>query len=111
MLRKYLSRNMHLFSSQTRTFASNVPAKAAETDFYKVLGVDTFATPEQIKEAYRNLAKRYHPDVIPADDGQHHDPDVEKFRSVVEAYSVLSVSESRAAFDITRKKNPHKFGE
>jgi DnaJ-class molecular chaperone len=47
------------------------------------------------------LAKKHHPDVMQADGV--HDPDVEKFRNVVEAYQVLSVKESRAAFDITRK--------
>ena len=48
------------------------------------MGVETYATPEQIKEAYRLLAKKHHPDVMTADGV--HDPDVEKFRNVVEAY-------------------------
>lgn len=43
-----------------------------------------------------------------ASEGQH-EPDVEKFRNIVEAYQVLSVKESRAAFDITRKQNPHLY--
>jgi len=55
------------------------------------------------------LAKRHHPDVIISDKDSAHEPDVEKFRNVVEAYQVLSVKESRAAFDITRKKNPHLY--
>jgi DnaJ-class molecular chaperone len=49
------------------------------------------------------LAKKHHPDV------KSSDPDVEKFRNVVEAYQVLSVKESRAAFDISMKKNPHLY--
>lgn len=88
-----------------RYFAA--PTKAAPTkDYYTILDVPTYATPEEIKEAYRALAKKYHPDVRSAEDGDERDPDVEKFRNVVEAYQVLSVRESRAAFDISRRKNP-----
>ena len=69
------------------------------------------ATPEEIKQAYRTLAKKYHPDVRASgeDAAGDRDPDVEKFRDVVEAYQVLSVRESRAAFDISRKKNPQNY--
>ena len=42
-------------------------------------------------------------------DKDGHEPDVEKFRNVVEAYQVLSVRESRATFDLDRKKNPEKY--
>jgi len=42
-------------------------------------------------------------------DTSDYEPDVEKFRDVVEAYQILSVKESRAAFDLTRKKNPHLY--
>jgi DnaJ-class molecular chaperone len=44
-----------------------------------------------------------------SDSSSSHEPDVEKFRNIVEAYQVLSVKESRAAFDITRKQNPHLY--
>lgn len=59
-----------------------------EKDYYKILEVASHATPEEIKQAYRTLAKKYHPDVrSSADDAQDdRDPDVEKFRDVVEAY-------------------------
>ena len=86
-----------------------VPAKTGvEKDYYSILEVPSYATPEEIKEAYRALAKKHHPDVRSAADATdaEHDPDVEKFRDVVEAYQVLSVRESRAAFDISRRKNP-----
>lgn len=92
-----------------RLFANQVAAQKLETDFYKVLGVESTATQEQIKAAYRTLAKRYHPDVKAAEAGAIHEPDVEKFRGVLEAYQVLSVKESRANFDLTRKKNPAAF--
>lgn len=90
-----------------RYFATTVKA-SLEKDYYAILEVTSYATPEEIKEAYRALAKKYHPDVRSATDAAdaEHDPDVEKFRDVVEAYQVLSVRESRAAFDISRKKNP-----
>lgn len=73
------------------------------------MDISTSSTPEQIKDAYRNLAKKHHPDVRASGTEGEFDPDVEKFRDVVEAYQVLSVRESRAAFDIQRKKNPHLY--
>ena len=91
---------------QTRMFASAV----LEKNYYQILGIDTVATETQIKEAYRSLAKKYHPDVRSvSEDVTDHDPDVEKFRDVVEAYQVLSVKESRAAFDISMKRNPQNY--
>jgi len=64
-----------------------------------------------IKDAYRSLAKRHHPDVQSSDTSRDHQPDVQKFRDVVEAYQVLSVKESRAAFDLTKRRNPEQFQE
>lgn len=74
-----------------------------EKDYYQILGIENTSTPEQIKDAYRSLAKKHHPDV------SSEEPDVEKFRNVVEAYQVLSVTESRATFDISRRKNPQMY--
>ena len=57
------------------------------------------------------MAKRYHPDVRGGEAvavGQH-DPDVEKFRNVLEAYQVLSVKESRANFDMSIRKDPASY--
>ncbi len=54
------------------------------TDHYEVLGVDRDATPEEIKKAYRKLARELHPDVNPSDDA------AERFKSVTHAYDVLS---------------------
>ena len=89
--------------------AAAVVKENLQKDYYKILQIPTTATPEQIKEAYRNLAKRHHPDVRRGETEEQMDPDVEKFRDVVEAYQVLSVSESRASFDLQRKKNPHLY--
>ena len=83
--------------------------KPLEKDYYSILNIPTHSTPEQIKDAYRALAKKHHPDVRSAADAADYEPDVEKFRDVVEAYQILSVKESRAAFDLTRKKNPHLY--
>ena len=92
-----------------RHFAA-VAKQLQEKDYYSILNIPTHATSEEIKDAYRALAKKHHPDVrSTGGDTFNYDPDVEKFRDVVEAYQVLSVKESRSAFDLSRKKNPHLY--
>lgn len=67
---------------------------AEKRDYYEVLGVDKSADDAAIKKAYRQLAKKYHPDANPGD------KDAEaKFKEAGEAYAVLSDSEKRAAYD------------
>ncbi len=62
-------------------------------DYYKILGVPRDATKEQIKRAYRKLARKYHPDVS-------KEPDAEaRFKEVNEAHEVLHDPEKRAAYD------------
>jgi curved DNA-binding protein len=62
-------------------------------DYYKVMGVARDATEAQIKQAYRKLARKYHPDVS-------KEPDAEaRFKEVGEAYEVLKSPEKRAAYD------------
>jgi molecular chaperone DnaJ len=75
-----------------------------QKDYYQVLGVSQESTPEQIKDAYRTLVKQHHPDA--AIGGQ---PDAEKFRDVMEAFSVLSVHESRANYDLLKRKQPNDY--
>ncbi|MBX3111343.1 MAG: J domain-containing protein, partial [Fimbriimonadaceae bacterium] len=66
----------------------------AVTDPYAVLGVPRDATSDQIRTAYRKLARQYHPDVNRDDPGAE-----EKFKEVSEAYSILSDADKRARFD------------
>ena len=62
-------------------------------DYYKILGVERNASEEDIKKAYRKLARKYHPDVSKEKDAE------ERFKEVGEAYEVLKDSEKRAAYD------------
>src|SRR5690242_9659825 len=61
-------------------------------DYYEVLGVDRNATEADIKRAFRELARKHHPDVNPQDGG-------ESFREINEAYAVLCDREQRARYD------------
>lgn len=66
----------------------------AYKDYYKILGVSKSATEKDIKQAYRRLARKYHPDVNPGDKQAE-----EKFKEVSEAYEILSDSDKRTKYD------------
>ena len=66
-------------------------------DYYKILGVDEKASQEDIKKAYRRLARRYHPDVSKEEDAE------QRFKEVGEAYEVLRDKDKRQEYDQLRK--------
>lgn len=67
---------------------------ADKRDYYEVLGINKGASDDEIKKAYRKMAKKYHPDLNPGD------KEAEKsFKEVSEAYEVLSDSQKRARYD------------
>lgn len=64
------------------------------TDYYELLRVDRGASPDELKRAYRKLAREYHPDANPNDEEAEA-----KFKEISEAYAVLSDEEARARYD------------
>ena len=67
---------------------------AEKTDYYKTLGVDKNASADQIKSAYRQLAKKYHPDL-----NKDNPQAAEKFKQINEAYEVLGDEKKRSNYD------------
>jgi molecular chaperone DnaJ len=74
-------------------------------DYYEVLGVDRGASEQEIKKAYRKLARDHHPDANPGDSAAE-----ERFKELTEAYEVLSNSEARRAYDTYGHKVPRGAG-
>ncbi len=72
-------------------------------DYYRALEVPEQADESQIKQAYRKLAKKYHPDLNPDDPTAE-----EKFKEIVEAYKVLGDGAKRKEYDLKRAKNRGK---
>ena len=66
----------------------------ANKDYYNILGIKKDAKADEIKKAYRRLARKYHPDVNPNDKASE-----EKFKEVQEAYDILSDEKKRKVFD------------
>jgi molecular chaperone DnaJ len=65
----------------------------AQRDYYEVLGVPKDASQDDLKQAFRRLARQYHPDVNKAPDAE------ERFKEINEAFAILSDDEKRAAYD------------
>src|SRR5215813_12060697 len=74
-------------------------------DYYKVLGVARGASSEEIKKAFRKLARKYHPDVNPGDKKAET-----RFKEINEAYEVLSDSDKRKKYDTLGPNWQEQFG-
>ncbi|MFC1682833.1 molecular chaperone DnaJ [Candidatus Zixiibacteriota bacterium] len=76
----------------------------AQKDYYKILDVGENASQEEIKKAYRRLAKKYHPDHNPGDTAAE-----ERFKEISMAFEVLSDSKRKAQYDQLRRFGPQGF--
>lgn len=82
----------------------------AAKNYYEILGVSKTATAEELKAAYRKLAKKYHPDVYAnASEAEKKDAEA-KFKDINHAYEVLSDPQKRAAFDTYGDENGPQMG-
>ena len=77
----------------------------AKRDYYEVLGVEKTATDEELKKAYRKLAKKYHPDANP----DNKEEAEAKFKELNEAYEVLSDKQKRSMYDQFGHNGPNGY--
>ncbi len=88
-----------------KTASEKFESMTENRDYYKILGVSESASVDEIKKAYRKLARKYHPDKNPDDKSAE-----DRFKQVQEANEVLSDPAKRREYDM-RRKNPFGFGD
>jgi len=98
--RLFDTRLNRLFKTQAWNFSERMKIRK---DFYEILGIPKNASEEEIKNAYRSLAKKYHPDVN-IGGAEKYEPSTQKFREIAEAYAVLSNKTMKIDYD-TRLRN------
>src|ERR1041384_3492547 len=84
----------HTSRACSRGFYAHILRAMADRDYYDILGVKKTAAEDEIKKAYRNLAKKFHPDKNKGNKDAEN-----KFKEISEAYAVLSDKEKRAQYD------------
>uniref|UniRef100_A0A6N2K0J9 J domain-containing protein n=1 Tax=Salix viminalis TaxID=40686 RepID=A0A6N2K0J9_SALVM len=82
-------------ASAATTSPGSVKARSSKNTLYEILCVDQAASQAEIKAAYRNLAKLYHPDITSSD------PDAQDFIDIHNAYATLSDPAARATYDLS----------
>ena len=101
--------------SSSKSFSSQYSNNYKKTiitprkDYYAILEISRNASLNEIKKAYRLLAKKYHPDVntsTSSSGSNSHEPNVEKFRDIAEAYAVLSNTTLKVDYDRKLKPKP-----
>jgi curved DNA-binding protein CbpA len=104
LFKKTLNMNMNMnMNICFKKFSEKVNLRK---DYYQILGVPKSATEEEIKKAYRELAKIYHPDVSISSGSETKTPSIDKFREIAEAYAVLSNKTFRLDYDTRMRHFP-----
>jgi len=103
---KHFIKRINIPSYQARFFSEAIKTK--KKDYYAILGIPRNATEDDVKKAYRNLAKKYHPDVNTTG-SELYEPNTQKFRDVAEAYAVLSNKALRLDYDMRNKNFPESI--
>ena len=80
-------------------------------NYYEILGVKNTATDREIKSAYRNLSKKYHPDVQQGKSDDEIKQAADKFKEITQAYDILSDKQKREEYDNNINNVYHIFNE